>query len=41
MRVRGERNVLALPAGELMRLRANPFHAYLVDGILVHLDPRG
>ncbi len=32
-RIKGERNVLALPASELIRLRANPFHGYILDTI--------
>ncbi|HEB99631.1 MAG TPA: alpha/beta hydrolase [Thiotrichales bacterium] len=32
--VRGERNVLSIPAADLLRLRANPFHAYVVERIL-------
>ncbi len=41
LRIQGERNVLVLPAGELMRVRSNPFHGYIVDGILRRLDERG
>ena len=32
--VRGERNVLQVPAGELLRLRANPFYDYIERRIL-------
>jgi alpha-beta hydrolase superfamily lysophospholipase len=41
LRVKGERNVLVVPAGELMRLRSNPFHGYIVERIFDDLDGRG
>lgn len=39
--VRGERNVLQVPAGELLRLRANPFYSYLERRILSRMNPEG
>lgn len=38
--MRGERGVLAISADDLMRLRHNPFHAYMLDRILRALPPR-
>lgn len=34
LQMRGEKNVLALAASEQLRLRSNPFHAYVVERIL-------
>ena len=31
---RGEKNILNIAAADLLRLRANPFHAYMVERIL-------
>jgi hypothetical protein len=43
--LRGEKGVLHMPAGDLLRLRYNPFHAYLRNRILgfmgLGLDPEG
>ncbi|MGA8050310.1 MAG: alpha/beta fold hydrolase [Burkholderiales bacterium] len=33
LELRGERNVLALSAADRLRLRSNPFHAYLIERI--------
>jgi alpha-beta hydrolase superfamily lysophospholipase len=34
LQMRGEKNVLSIPAAEQLRLRSNPFHAYVVERIL-------
>ena len=35
---RGEKNVLRVPAAQLLRLRANPFHTYLLQRIQETID---
>ena len=36
--LRGEKNVLRVSASQLLRLRANPFHAYLLGRIEETID---
>ena len=31
--LRGEKQVLAVPAGQILRLRYNPFHAYVLQRV--------
>jgi alpha-beta hydrolase superfamily lysophospholipase len=38
LELRGERNVMVVPAAERLRLRSNPFHAYLLGRITARID---
>jgi len=37
MALRGEKNVLLIPASDMLRLRSNPFHSYMVWRLLIFM----